>query len=46
MRAEKNNITGESEIYLTPDEAEQMKEMVRGACLPQKQLFYDLLSKI
>ena len=46
MRAGKNNITGESEIYLTPDEAEQMKEMVRGASLPQSQMFYNLLSKI
>lgn len=46
MRAGKNTITGESEIYLTPDEAEQMKEMVRGASLPQRQLFHDLLSKI
>ena len=46
MRAWKNTITGESEIYLTPDEAEQMKEMVRGASLPQRQMFHELLSKI
>lgn len=46
MRAGKNNITGESEIYLTHDEAEQMKEMIRGASLPQRQIFHDLLSKI
>ena len=46
MRAGKNEITGESEIYLTHDEAEQMKEMVRGASLPHRQLFHDLLSKI
>lgn len=46
MRAGKNAITGESEIYLTPDEAEQMKEMVRGASLPQRQMFHNLLNKI
>lgn len=46
MRAGKNEITGEIEIYLTPDEAEEMKTMVRGACLPQSQLFYQLLDKI
>ena len=37
------NFTGEMEIYLTPDEAEQMKEMVRGASLPQRRTFYKLL---
>lgn len=46
MRAGKNEITGESEIYLTPDEAEQMKEMIRGASLPHRQLFHQLLSKL
>lgn len=46
MRAGKNEITGESEIYLTPDEAKQMKIMIRSACLPQSQLFYQLLDKI
>lgn len=46
MRAGKNEISGEIEIYLTPDEAEQMKIMVRGASLPQRQLFYQLLDKI
>ena len=43
MRAGKNPRTGEMEIYLTPDEAEQMKEMVRGASLPQRRTFYKLL---
>ena len=46
MRAGKNEITGESEIYLTPDEAEQMKEMVRGASLPHRQMFHKLLDTI
>ena len=46
MRAGKNNITGESEIYLTPDEAEQMKAMVRGASLPHRQTFHKLLETI
>lgn len=46
MRVGRNEITGESEIYLTPDEAEQMKEMVRGANLPLRQLFYDIIQKL
>lgn len=46
MRAGKNSTTGESEIYLTPEEAEQMKEMVRGASLPHRQVFHKLLETI
>lgn len=46
MRAGKNEITGESELYLTPEEAEQMKQMVRGASLPHRQTFHKLLETI
>ena len=46
MRAGKNSTTGESEIYLTPEEAEQMKQMVRVASLPHRQLFHKLLEEI
>lgn len=46
MRAGKNELTGESEIYLSPDEAEKMKEMVRGASLPLRRVFHRLLSEI
>lgn len=46
MRAGKNLSTGESEIYLSVDEAEKMKEMVRGASLPLRRTFHDLLNKI
>lgn len=46
MRAGRNNTTGESEIYLMPDEAEQMKAMVRGATLPLRRVFYKLLNEI
>lgn len=46
MRTGKNPNTGESEIYLSADEAEQMKEMVRGACLPHRRVFYKLLREI
>ena len=44
MRAGKNPTTGESEIYLTEAEAEQMKEMVRGANLPLRRVFNKLLN--
>ena len=46
MRAGKNEITGEVEIYLDAEETEQMKEMIRGAKLPQSQVFHQLLEKI
>ena len=44
MRAGKNPKTGESEIYLNEAEAEQMKQMVRGAKLPLRRVFNQLLS--
>lgn len=46
MRAGKNPNTGESEIYLTEAEAEQMKELVRGASLPLRRVFNKLLKEI
>lgn len=46
MRAGKNPTTGESEIYLSEAEAEQMKEMVRGAKLPLRRVFNILLSEL
>ena len=46
MRAGKNPSTGESEIYLTDAEAEQMKQMVRGAALPLRRVFHRLLTEI
>ena len=46
MRAGRHPITGQVEIYLEPEEAEQMKAMIRGASLPHRQLFYRLLDKI
>ena len=49
MRAGKHPFTGEVEIYLQPDEAEEMKEMeemVRGASLPLRRTFYKLLQAI
>lgn len=42
MRAGRNPITGETEIYLTVEETEQMKDMVRGATLPLRRVFYRL----
>ena len=46
MRAGRNPMTGESEIYLTVDEAEQMKQMVRGAVLPLRRTFHRLLENL
>ena len=46
MRAGKNPVTGESEIYLTDGEAEQMREMVRGASLPLRRVFYPIVKEL
>ena len=46
MRAGKNPVTGESEIYLSDEETEQMKEIVRGASLPLRRVFYKLLTDL
>lgn len=43
MKASKNPKTGESEVYLTNEEAEVMKEMIRGSSLPHRRLFFKLL---
>ena len=46
MRAGKNPQTGESEIYLSEQEAKQMIEMVKGASLPLRRVFYKLLTDL
>ncbi len=46
MRVGKHPITGENEIYLNDEEAEQMKEMVRGASLPLRRVFYPVLKEL
>lgn len=46
MRAGKNPKTGESEIYLNEAEAEQMKEMVKGASLPLRRVFYPIIKEL
>jgi len=46
MRAGKNMLTNEVEIYLDADEAEEMKEMIRSAKLPHRRTFHKLLSEI
>ena len=46
MRVGKNPVTGESEIYLSEAEAKQMKEMVKGASLPLRRVFYPVLKEL
>lgn len=46
MRAGYNPFTEEYEIYLTEAEAKQMKEMVRGANLPLRRVFNELLDEL
>ena len=46
MRVGKNGVTGEGEIYLEPEECEQMKEMVMGASLPLRRVFHKILKEL
>lgn len=46
MRAGRNPRTGETEIYLTDEEAKCMREMVEGTSLPLRRVFYQLLREI
>ena len=46
MRVGKNGVSGESEIYLEPDESEVMKEIVRGARLDMARRFYKILKEL
>jgi hypothetical protein len=46
MRIGKNPTTGENEIYLSDAEAEQMKEMVKGASLPLRRVFYPIIKEL
>ena len=46
MRTGKHPITGETKIYLSAEETEHLKEMIRGAKLPHRQVFQELLEKI
>ena len=43
MRAGKNPMTNEFELYLDEDEAAELKEMIRCAKLPQRRTLYKKL---
>ena len=46
MRIGKNPVTFESELYLTDDEVQELKEMVRGASLPHRRVFNIILKEL
>lgn len=46
MQFGKDPVTFMTEIYLTDEEAEQFKEMVRGASLPHRRMFNKALTRI
>ena len=46
MQFGKNPVTFMTEIYLTDEEAEQFKEMVKGASLPFRRVFHKALTRI
>ena len=46
MRVGRNELTGEGEIYLDSEECELIKEVVRGAHLPQKRKLQKILSEL
>jgi hypothetical protein len=46
MRAGKNMLTNELEIYLDEDEAAELKEIVRCAKLPQRRTLFKKLMDV
>ena len=46
MRVGKNQVTGEGEIYLEPDEIEDMKFMIRGSRLDKARKFQKILTEL
>jgi len=46
MRAGKNMLTNELEIYLDEDEAAELKEIVKCAKLPQRRTLYKRLMDV
>lgn len=46
MRIGKNPVTFESELYLTDDEVQELKEMVKGASLPHRRVFNIILKEL
>jgi len=43
MRAGRNTLSGETEIYLSDAETEDLKHIIRGASLPLKRQFTKIL---
>lgn len=46
MRVGKNMMTGEGEIYLEPDEIEDMKYIIRGSRLDKARKFQKILTEL
>lgn len=46
MRVTRTNETGDVTIHLNADESERMKEMIKGASLPLRQVFHKILMEI
>ena len=46
MRVGKNELTGEGEIYLEPDEIDDMKYIIRGSRLDKARRFQKILSEL
>ena len=46
MRVEKNELTGEGEIYLDSEECELMKEIVKGSHLSLKRRFNKIIDEL
>ena len=46
MRVGRNQLTNEAEIYLSEEEAEELKEIVRGSRLDRARTFYKILKEL
>ena len=46
MRVGKNELMNEAEIYLSPEEAEDLKEIIMSARLDKARTFYKILKEL
>lgn len=46
MRVGRNELTGEGEIYLEPDEIDDMKFIIRGSRLDKARRFQKILNEL
>ena len=46
MRGGKNTLSGEGELYMDSEECAMLKDIIKGAPLPQKRVFQKVLEEL